>query len=93
MEGPAAYYDLVAGDGVVAPRSAWTYPDPTPGFVAIRDALAVMAARVEACLVDGEPVQAQPGDFYGGWVTPAWSARSRACPARWAGDRGGAFSY
>jgi hypothetical protein len=26
---------------------------------------------MEACLVDGEKVAAQPGDFYGGWITKA----------------------
>jgi hypothetical protein len=24
---------------------------------------------MDACFVDGEQVQAQPGDFYGGWIT------------------------
>jgi hypothetical protein len=24
---------------------------------------------VDACRVDGEPVAAQAGDFYGGWIT------------------------
>ena len=24
---------------------------------------------MEACYVDGEQVRAQPGDFYGGWIT------------------------
>ena len=28
-------------------------------------------ARVEACCVDEERVQAQPGEFYWGWVTSA----------------------
>jgi hypothetical protein len=26
---------------------------------------------MDACYVDGERVQAQPGDFYGGWITSA----------------------
>ena len=33
------------------------------------DYVAFYAARMEACYVDGEPVQPQPGGFYGGWVT------------------------
>ncbi len=28
-----------------------------------------MPGRVERCLVDGEVVRPQPGEFYGGWVT------------------------
>jgi hypothetical protein len=26
---------------------------------------------VDRATVDGEPVEAQPGDFYGGWITSA----------------------
>jgi len=26
-------------------------------------------SRVDACFVDGERVQVQEGDFYGGWIT------------------------
>lgn len=70
-KGRATYFDLVAPDGTVAPRAAWTYPDPTPGFVDVAGAIAVMPAAVEACRVDGELVTPQPGGFYGGWVTGA----------------------
>ena len=48
---------------------AWSYPDPTPAFAAIRDHLAVYPAAMEACYVDGERVAPQPGGFYGGWIT------------------------
>ena len=68
FKGAAAYYDLVAGD-VVAPRAAWTYPDPSPGFEAIRGHVAVMPASVDRCTVDGEVVAPQEGGFYGGWIT------------------------
>ena len=67
-KGAASYFDLVAGDAVAA-RAAWTYPTPTPGFEEIAGAVAVMPGRVERCLVDGEVVRPQPGEFYGGWVT------------------------
>jgi uncharacterized protein (DUF427 family) len=69
-KGRAAYLDLVAG-AVVAPRAVWTYPDPTPGFEALRGAYAVMPGLVERCVVDGETVRPQEGGFYGGWVTDA----------------------
>ena len=68
FKGAAAYYDLVAGDAV-APRAAWTYPDPSPGFEAIRGHVAVMPAAVDRCTVDGEVVTPQEGGFYGGWIT------------------------
>jgi uncharacterized protein (DUF427 family) len=67
-KGAASYFDLVAGD-IVARRAAWTYPEPTPGFTDLIGAVAVMPGLVERCLVDGEVVRPQPGNFYGGWVT------------------------
>ena len=48
---------------------AWSYPDPAKSFSALRDYLAFYASRVDECSVDGELVEAQPGDFYGGWIT------------------------
>lgn len=67
-KGQAAYYDVVVGDQV-APRAAWTYPHPTPGFEPLAGAVAVMAAQMDRCTVDGEQVVPQPGGFYGGWIT------------------------
>jgi uncharacterized protein (DUF427 family) len=67
-KGRAAYYDVVVGDKV-AEKVAWTYPRPAPSFRAIRDHLAFYAWAVDQCLVDGELVRPQPGNFYGGWIT------------------------
>ncbi|GAY18098.1 DUF427 domain-containing protein [Mycobacterium sp. shizuoka-1] len=67
-KGQARYYDLVAGD-VVAVRAAWSYPRPTRPFAQIAGAIAVMPGLVDRCTVDGETVVAQPGGFYGGWIT------------------------
>ncbi len=67
-KGRATYYDLLGG-GVVAAKSAWSYVNPTPGFEAIVGAVAVMAANVDRCTVNGEVVVPQPGGFYGGWIT------------------------
>lgn len=67
-KGQARYFDLVSGTAVAA-RAAWTYPRPTPAFTEIAGAIAVMASLVDRCTVDGETVVAQPGGFYGGWVT------------------------
>ena len=67
-KGTASYYDVVAG-GKRAERAAWTYPDPFAGFEAIRDAVAFYPAAMDACHVDDEQVTAQPGGFYGGWIT------------------------
>ena len=67
-KGQASYFDVVS-DAVVAPRAAWTYVNPTSGFEPIAGAIAVMAAAVDRCTVNGEVVVPQPGGFYGGWVT------------------------
>ena len=67
-KGQAAYFDLVSGD-TVAPRAAWTYPSPTAGFAPLAGAIAVMAAAVDRCTVNGEVVIHQPAGFYGGWIT------------------------
>ncbi|MEH3142704.1 MAG: DUF427 domain-containing protein [Mycobacterium kyogaense] len=71
-KGPASYFDLVTATAV-APRAAWTYRRPTPGFTAIAGAVAVMAAAVDRCIVNGEEVVPQPGGFYGGWIN-SWIA-------------------
>lgn len=67
-KGIASYYDVVAGE-VLVERAAWTYRDPRPGFEPIRDAIAFYPGRMDACFVDDERVEAQSGDFYGGWIT------------------------
>jgi len=67
-KGAASYFDLVGG-GRTAPRAAWTYLEPTAGFTPIAGTIAVMASAVDRCTVNDEEVEAQPGGFYGGWVT------------------------
>jgi uncharacterized protein (DUF427 family) len=66
FKGAAAYYD--AGDHRAV---AWSYPSPRPGYEAIAGCVAFYPGRVDAATVDGELVEAQPGDFYGGWITSA----------------------
>ena len=68
FKGEAGYYDLVAGDREVR-DAAWFYPEPTSRFEAIRDHIAFYPGRVDAAWVGDEQVQAQAGDFYGGWIT------------------------
>ncbi|PUA80322.1 DUF427 domain-containing protein [Nocardioides currus] len=81
-KGAASYFDL-ATDTATAPRAAWTYPDPTAGFEAIRDHVSVMPASVDACLVDGEVVRAQEGGFYGGWITDRVVGPFKGGPGSW----------
>jgi hypothetical protein len=59
----------VLGGGEVRERAAWFYPTPNETFAVLVDHVALYPGTMDACLVDGEPVRAQPGGFYGGWVT------------------------
>lgn len=67
-KGHASYLDVVAGDRVAVAR-AWTYLSPTPTFAMLVDHVALYAAAMDECTVDGERVRPQPGGFYGGWIT------------------------
>jgi uncharacterized protein (DUF427 family) len=72
FKGRAVYFDVVGtgpdGEPVVRRRAAWGYPTPAAGYEALAGHVAVYPARL-SCSVDGEPVEAQGGDFYGGWRT------------------------
>ena len=68
FKGRAGYYTVTVG-ARAAPDAAWFYPHPARGYASLRDYVAFYPGRMDACLVDGERVQPQEGDFYGGWVT------------------------
>jgi uncharacterized protein (DUF427 family) len=67
-KGIAGYYD-VAADGRREGRAAWYYPNPVPAYASLKGYVAFYPSRMDACWVDGEKVEAQEGDFYGGWIT------------------------
>ncbi len=67
-KGLATYFDVVRGDEV-APGAAWTYLDPKPGYELIRGYIGFYPRPMDVCLVDGDYVRPQPGDFYAGWIT------------------------
>ena len=67
-KGTASYYSLRLSDRVV-PNVAWSYRAPTARFSKIAGFLAFYPSKVDACFVDGERVDPQVGDFYGGWIT------------------------
>jgi len=68
FKGHAAYWSLSVA-GKRSDSAAWSYPAPSPGFADIAGHLAFYASRVDECWVGDERVQAQAGDFYGGWIT------------------------
>lgn len=67
-KGSAEYYNLESGDKIVR-KCAWGYPNPNSRFAQVKDHISVYAHLMEACYVNDELVQAQEGDFYGGWIT------------------------
>ena len=67
-KGQASYYDLTVKDRKEQ-AVVWYYPSPPQSYAMVKDYLAVYPSRMDRCLVDGEEVVAQEGDFYGGWIT------------------------
>jgi uncharacterized protein (DUF427 family) len=67
-KGQASYYNIRAG-AKQARNSAWTYPNPSPGFESLKDRVAFYPRPMDACYVNGEQVEPQPGNFYAGWIT------------------------
>ena len=68
FKGQAHYYTVAAG-GRAAPDAAWGYDHPNPGYEPLAGLVAFYPRRMDACWVDDERVAAQPGGFYGGWIT------------------------
>jgi uncharacterized protein (DUF427 family) len=67
-KGAASYYTIQVGDKSAA-NAAWFYLQPTHPYEALANHVAFYPGKMDACYVDGERVQAQEGDFYGGWIT------------------------
>jgi uncharacterized protein (DUF427 family) len=67
-KGFANYYTVIVGEQQVI-NAAWYYSQPTAEFGAIKNYVAFYPSKMDACYLDDEPVQAQLGDFYGGWIT------------------------
>ena len=67
-KGAARYWSIKVANRI-AERAAWSYPNPTPAFLPIRDHLAVYPAAMDQCFVGDEQATPQPGGFYGGWIT------------------------
>lgn len=68
FKGMASYVDAKVGDRIVR-DAGWCYHTPSPGYEELADHLAFYPGKMDACFVDGERVQPQESDFYGGWIT------------------------
>jgi uncharacterized protein (DUF427 family) len=68
FKGAASYYTIRVS-GAEVPNGAWYYEHPSKGYESLAGYVAFYPGKMDACYVNGEKVQAQPGDFYGGWIT------------------------
>jgi uncharacterized protein (DUF427 family) len=78
-KGVARYFDVIA-DRATAQRAAWSYDRPSADFAPIAGYLAFYAGLVDAAWVGETRVIPQPGEFYGGWVTPNLDGRIKGAP-------------
>lgn len=65
-KGRATYWAL-SSDPALS-MVAWSYENPSKLFQRIDRCVSFYPGRI-ACYVNGERVEPQPGEFYGGWVT------------------------
>lgn len=68
FKGKASYYD-VSYNGKTAVNAAWGYTEPHEIYQGLKYHVAIYAHMMDACYVNGEKVQSQEGNFYGGWIT------------------------
>lgn len=81
-KGQASYFCLVVGDRRVD-RAAWCYHHPSPAFQEIAHYIAFYPSKLEGCYLDGKLVEAQPGDFYGGWISDDIVGPFKGGPGTW----------
>ena len=81
-KGRGGYYDVVTEDRTEE-RAAWFYPAPTGSFRDLKDYVAFYPSKMDACWVGGEKVEAQEGDFYGGWITANIVGPFKGSPGTW----------
>jgi hypothetical protein len=68
-------------------RVAWSYPKPLAGAERPADCM-VFEPTLRDCRADPAALQAQPGGFYGGWITPELAGPLQGgagCATTWSG--------
>jgi uncharacterized protein (DUF427 family) len=68
-KGESRYWTVRVGQHL-AENAAWSYTEPWPGYEAIAGYLAFYAGKMDVCYVGEHRVTPQPGEYYGGWITP-----------------------
>ena len=67
-KGTASYLDLHL-DAIEILNIGWFYASPKIEFQSIKSFISFYASKADQCIVNGELVQKQDGEFYGGWIT------------------------
>ena len=67
-KGEASYLDLQS-DTIKIFDIGWFYKSPKIEFQPIKDYISFYASKAVKCIVNGELVKRQDGEFYGGWIT------------------------
>ena len=68
-KGQARYWSIVLPERQPLHEAAWSYEAPFEGFEQIASYFSFYPGMLE-CHVAGRRVEPQPGNIYGGWVTP-----------------------
>jgi uncharacterized protein (DUF427 family) len=82
-KGVARYVDLVVEGAEPLRGVGWWYPEPVARYAQLRDRVAVYPGPFDEVTLDGEVVRAQPGGFYGGWVTGDVVGPFKGVPGSW----------
>ncbi|MEL6674623.1 MAG: DUF427 domain-containing protein [Bacteroidota bacterium] len=82
FKGQAHYVDFVYEDHYL-PQIGWGYRHPDKKYPQLAGRLAFYASRVTKAMVGDEVVQAQEGDFYGGWITSKIVGPFKGGPGTW----------
>ncbi len=80
FKGKASYCHIKVGDKLIR-NAAWYYEECT--FSELNGHFAFYPSKMDACYVDEEKVQAQEGDFYGGWITKDIVGPFKGAPGTW----------
>ena len=67
-KGTADYVDLHLGKIKIL-SIGWFYKSPKREFQDIKNYISFYASKADKCIVNGELVKKQEGEFYGGWIT------------------------
>ncbi|MEL7221178.1 MAG: DUF427 domain-containing protein [Bacteroidota bacterium] len=81
-KGIASYWHIITPKGNSL-KAGWSYEAPSARFADIAGYIAFYPSRVSKCTVDDELVQAQAGDFYGGWITKNIVGPFKGEPGTW----------